>query len=64
VVSIQVLTNVVRLGAEVDVLVKLEADTVDWTSFVLQIFDHVVNGVTTASIPATVSTGVTVVIVE
>lgn len=63
-VSIQVRFNQVNLGAEVGSHVKLEADTVDVTSFVLHVFDHVINDVGTGSIPVTVHSGVTIVIVE
>jgi len=37
---------------------------VDWASLVLQIFDHVVNGVTASTIPAAIPSRMTVVIVE
>jgi hypothetical protein len=44
--------------------VKLEADTVDWASFLFQSLDHVVDGVTSTTVPSSVSSGMTIIIVE
>lgn len=64
VVSLQVLIDVVRLLAEVNVLVQLEADTVDWASSLLQVLDHIIDGIASTTIPAAISRGVTIVVVE